>query len=631
VLEGDRYSFTFPGQQDPGTVVFRIGDLRHELRVEPVLRPTTKALRASVTPPSYLEIPARTVDLHSGVISAVEGSTLRIELEMSRPLQEGSYGPTRAMTTDEASSAPAAHAAIQGELTISGELASTPELHVDAMPFEIPFAWRDRLGLEGESGFRVRVDALQDAPPVCYLQGIERQLVMLPEETLDFEVLSEDDFGILSCGLEWTGQFTRPTDETPAQGELPLGEGAPDERRILRSASFSPAAFGISPQKILLRGYAEDRFPGRGRIYSDPVVLHVLTRDEHAQMLKSQFDRLISELEDLARRELGLLEENERLERLDGNELQNDASRDRLREQEREEAETGQRMENLKQQMEQLMKDATRNGDIDPKTLQKMAESLKSMQELAETDVPEIKDKLADSQEQSNTPEKSKEDVEQAVAQQKKVVEKMQETIDKANEANRRFEAGTFVNRLKKAAAEENGIVGSLREAFERLLGLKTPALDPSEARRLVENSRQQMETAADVRWIQEDLGHFHARTQAEAFKQIMDEMRDSGIHIGLEEIRVKLSDNRSFEAAEAAKTWADKLTEWAAKLEGEKDSGGDGGGDGGAPNAEDEDFEFMLRVMKMIQQEQDLRARTRALEQLRRDHQKDDPDFNNP
>ena len=33
----------------------------------------------------------------------------------------------------------------------------------------------------------------------------------------------------------------------------------------------------------------------------------------------------------------------------------------------------------------------------------------------------------------------------------------------------------------------------------------------------------------------------------------------------------------------------------------------------------EDEDFEFMLRVMKMIQDEQDLRAQTRSLEQKRR------------
>jgi hypothetical protein len=140
------------------------------------------------------------------------------------------------------------------------------------------------------------------------------------------------------------------------------------------------------------------------------------------------------------------------------------------------------------------------------------------------------------------------------------------------------------------------------------------------------------METASDVRWIQEDLGHFFARTQTETFKQIMEEMRESGIDMGLEEVRQRLSNNRSFEAAEASKKWADKLNEWAAKLEGEKDEGGDGeGGGDGAPDAEDEDFEFMLRVMKMIQQEQDLRARTRALEQLRRDHQKDDPDSNDP
>ena len=38
-LEKDSYHFTFPGQQDPGTIVFQVGDLRHEFRVEPVPRP----------------------------------------------------------------------------------------------------------------------------------------------------------------------------------------------------------------------------------------------------------------------------------------------------------------------------------------------------------------------------------------------------------------------------------------------------------------------------------------------------------------------------------------------------------------------------------------------------------------
>jgi hypothetical protein len=630
VLEGDRYRFTFPGQQDPGTIVFRIGDLRHEMRVEPVLRPATEAVRAVVAPPAYLGIGERTVDLAAGVLSAVQGSQLRIELEMNRALQSGTYGPTRVLAMSDAPAA-ATHSPLEGELSINGNLASTPEITIGAVPFEIPFSWQDRLGLQGESGFRLRVDALTDAPPTCYLQGVERQLVMLPEETIDFEVLCEDDFGVKSAGLEWNGQFTRPTDEAPAKGELPLGGGGPEQRRLLAKAAFSPAAFGIAPQKVLLRGYAEDRFPGRGRIYSEPVVLYVLTRDEHAQMLKNQFDRQITELEDLARRELGLLEENERIEKLDGTELQTDENRERLQDQEQEEAETERRMESLKQQMEKLMKDAARNGEIDKETLRKMAESLKSMQELAENDVPGVKEKLGDSQEQSNTPEKSQQDVEKAVEQQREVVEKMQEAIKKANDANRRFEAGTFVNRLKKAANEQEGIVASLREAFERMLGLKMRSLDPSEARRLGENSRQQAETASDVRWIQEDLGHFYARTQTETFKQIMEEMRESGIDMGLEEVRLRLSNNRSFEAAEASKKWAGKLSEWAAKLEGGEDDQGGGDGGGGAPDSEDEDFEFMLRVMKMIQQEQDLRGRTRALEQLRRDHRKDGPDSNNP
>ena len=617
-LDKQSYRFTFPGQQDPGTIVFKIGDLRHELRVEPVMRPSAESVRAVVIPPAYLGIPERTVDLNTGVLTVVEGGKIRVELEMSRPLASGSFGPTRGLSLVEGVDAPA-HTLMQGALEISGQVARTPLMDIGAMPFEIPFAWADKLGLAGETGFRLRVDALKDAAPTCYLQGIDRQKVMLPEETIDFEVLAEDDFGVKTTGIEWTGQFSRPTNEAPAKGELKLADGAAEERRMMRNAAFSPAAFGITPQKITLRGYSEDQFPGRGRVYSDPVILYVLTRDEHAQMLKSRFDRQITELEDLARRELNLLEENQRIERIDGDDLQKDENQKRLESQEQEEAETKRRIDDQSQQMEQLMKDAARNGDIDKKTLQKMAESLKSMQELSKDDVPKVQEKLGDSQEQSNTPEKSGEDVAKAVEEQKKVVEKMQKAIEKANDANRRFEAGTFVNRLKKAAGEENGIVSSLKERFERILGLKSQALDPSDIRRLTENSRQQLDTASDVRWIQEDLGNYFARTKTDTFKAILDEMRESNIDIGLDEVRNGLAANHSFEAAEQAKKWADKLTEWAKKLEGEKDGEAGGEGEGGAPDAEDEDFEFMLRVMKMIQQEQDLRSRTRALEQLRR------------
>ena len=174
---------------------------------------------------------------------------------------------------------------------------------------------------------------------------------------------------------------------------------------------------------------------------------------------------------------------------------------------------------------------------------------------------------------------------------------------------------------MKKAASEQNGIANSLIEAFSRLLGAKPGNLDPADNRKITEAAGQQSNTASDVRWIQEDLGHYFARTKNEIFQEVYDAMRESRIDVALDEIRSLLTENHSYLATENSKKWADQLNDWAAKLDGElkKDDAGGGGGGGGGPSPEDEDFEFMLRVMKMIQQQQDLRARTRALEQFRR------------
>ena len=616
---GDRYVFRFPGQQDKGTVVFRIGDLRHTLVVEPLQRPGVLSTRAFVSAPDYMGLPDRIVELTTGELNLVEGSVVSFEMDLSRGVRSGSYGPSKAFGEMPTG---AGFEPMAGQLAVSDRKAKTSELTVGQIPFELPFSWVDEFGLSGGSYFRLRVDAVKDAPPVAYTQGLERQKALLPEESMDFEILCEDDFGLKEVGIEWQSLVALPGEVPETTGELILAKGAPEERRIMKPVVFSPAAFGIGPQRLALRAFSEDLYPGRGRVYSEPVILYVLTREEHSQLLKSQFDRAISELEDLARKELNLLDENQRLDNLDADELEKEENRKRLDAQEQAESENAQRMEDLKEKMEEVMKGATRNGEIDKETMKKMAGALKSMQELAEKDIPEVRDELREAQEPSNTGEKTKEDVKQAVEKQKEVVEKMKEALEQANDANKRFEASTFVSRLKKAAAEQNGIAGTLIETFSRkLLGMRHDELAPSDQMKLTDTSRQQSLTGADVRWIQEDLGHYHARTGDAAFKGIMDQMRDSKIDMGLEDVRAKLLLHHSFMATEGAKLWAAKLEEWAAILGDEMNKeGGGGGGEGGGPSPEDEDFELMLRVMKMIQQQQDLRARTRVLEQLRRD-----------
>lgn len=619
-LSADRYVFRFPGQQEKGTVVFRIGDLRHSMVVEPLQRPAVLSTRALVASPDYMNLPERTMELTTGELSLVEGSRLTFEMDLSRKVRSGAFGPGK--PSGETAPESAGFEPMKGELEVSGQKVRTAKIAVGSVPFELPFSWVDEFGLTGGSDHRLRVDAVKDAPPVAYTQGLERQKAILPEESMDFEILCEDDFGLKEVGIEWQSLVSSPGEIPQVTGELVLAEGAPEERRIMKPVVFSPAAFGIGPQRLALRAFSEDLYPGRGRVYSEPVILYILTREEHAQLLKSQFDRAISELEDLARKELNLLDENQRLDNLDADELEEDENRKRLDAQEQAESENAQRMEDIKEKMEDVMKGSTRNGEIDKETMKKMADALKSMQELAEKDIPEVRDKLREAQEPSNTAEKTKEDVKGAVEKQKEVVEKMREALEKANDANKRFEASTFVSRLKKAAAEQNGIAGTLIETFTRkLLGKRHDELDPSDQMKLSDTSRQQTLTASDVRWIQEDLGHYHARTGDAAFQSIMEQMRDSKIDLGLEEVRTKLLLHHSFTATEGAKFWAGKLEEWAAILGDElSKEGGDGGGSGGGPSPEDEDFEFMLRVMKMIQQQQDLRARTRVLEQLKRD-----------
>ncbi|MGB6221783.1 hypothetical protein [Haloferula sp.] len=628
------YRFEFPGQQDPGNVKIEVGDARHDIFVIPSLRPSIANTFAEINYPDYLELDNRILDVPTGVITVVEGSQVQLTIESSRVLSSADFGPIGVTSPTLVSSDPdalpvAPPSSISSEIEamqVRGTSASTGFLSVETGSIDVPMSWRDELGLSGAQGFSLRIDTLRDEAPSSYLQGVQSQRVMLPEETIDLEILAEDDFGLKEYGFEWQGEHTRPTDAAPATGFLRLEEGNPSLARASKPAAFSPLAFGIAPQKLILRAYAEDYLPDRGRVYSQPIVIHVLTRDEHAQMLKNQFDRAISELEDLARRERNLLEENQRIERLDGEELQTEEAQERLGKQEEAERQQAEQMTELAEKMEELLKDSSRNGSIDKETLKKMAETSQAMRELGEKEMPQVEESLGEAQNQKNTEEKSEQDVKKAVEQQKKNLEKMQETIDKANDANQNFEASTFVNRLKKAATEEDGIAVTALSSNKNF-GLHPMELDPADLGVLADISRQQSDTASDVRWIQEDLGHFYTRSNKQEFREILDEMISSDIDLALEDIRTRLTQNHGYIAATEAKKWAAVLREWAEKLEGSQDSqgGGGGGGDGGG-DGEDEDFEFMLRVMRMIQQQQDVRARTRALETLRRSFETGDP-----
>jgi len=645
-LDEKGYRFEFQGQQSRDVLTLRVGDALHRIRIEPEIRPELTALDAKVTLPAYLQLEPKTIDIRSGTLSALAGSTIELEGTFSRDLKSATGTVTALPSDDEVVSTFEEASETETEqpaplpdptplkLTISEDRITSSPIELGEFRVEIPLQWTDVKGLESSTSFNLKIQTAHDQAPLVYTQGIERQIVILAGETLEFEVMTEDDYGIQEIGLMWQGEFTKPTDESPASGELLLKQGSPSNSRLSELAIFSPKTHGIVPQKLSLVGYAQDFKPERERSLSEPIIIYILTEDEHAQLLKQRFDRLIGELEDAARREQNNLDTNERLDQLNKPEdLQNEENKEKLAQQEDAEDQNAEKMEEIAKKMEELFKDAARNKSIEKETMKKMADSLQNMKELAKQDLPEIEKKLNESQDNKSTPEKAKKDLQEAIEKQKEALKKMQETIKKANEANNNFEASTFINRLKRAASDEDGISNKLvssmtgqnsesKKAATPLLGAaaESDTFDPVFRRMIEMLGTQQRRTGSDVNWIQEDLANFYARTQKEIHKEIVDDMKRSEISLKLEGLQTRISKNRSFTAALEAKKWGAQLREWAKKLKGTPPdaAGGDGGGEGGA-SPEEKDFEFMLKVMRMVQAEQDIRSRTRSLEQLMR------------
>ena len=630
-LEDDAYTFQFPAQRAAGKLYLEADDAHYSFQVEPLIRPSMEQIHASVQLPSYLERPDTIIDVRSGFSSILEGSEVTIQATTSRALSVATASATTlkeqvAAPENDPNSAEESSGPLPINIQINDRNITSAPIKMGPSPLSIPIEWTGIHGLKSDKPFKLRLENSQDQAPSTYLQGLERQHIMLAEETVSFEILAEDDYGLKSCGISWQGEFTKPTSGSPASGSLTLKKGSPTQTNINTPFALSPANLSIQPQKLIVRSWAEDYKPERGRIYSEPITLYILTTDEHAQVLKNQFDRIIGELEDIARKEQNLNDENQRLERKSGKELQTEAERKKLQKQQTAESENKERMEKLSENMEQLFKDAVRNGDIDKEVLKKMADAQQSMRELAEQDLPQVEQKLQDSQSQTNTEEKAKKDLQEAIEKQKQAIEKMKQALKDANEANKNFEAGTFVNRLKRAASEQDGVAASFIDVIDTVIGANFEILDPVEQRFIKQSAAQQRQTAADIRWIQEDLIHYYARTQKEEHKKLSNAMIESRIDEAMEQLSSRIDTNLSYTSIGQSKKWAKQLREWAKELKGSDGGAGGGGGGGGGQDQAEKDFEFMLKVMRMVQTEQDLRERARALENLKRSIQTDIP-----
>jgi hypothetical protein len=372
-LQDGCYEFDAPPQIGDEPLDMRVGDARQTVRLAPVLRPELTSITADVALPEYLGRPERLKkDVRGGSVSLVKGCRAIFVAKASRALN-------------------AAQVNGRSQKPVAATIRSPEILVKDAR--DVEFRWEDEYALQGREPFTLKVGACDDEPPTLACEDLPRMKVVLDSEQLLFQVKAQDDFGVKRIGMQWRTAEGSPV-ASPIRGERVVAAGGHDKTLIDARATFSAKSLGIKPQPIELRVYAEDYFPGRARVTSPPALLYVLDPVQHAIWLTEQLSRWHRQSLEVRDHEMRLHETNKQLRGLPPAELDRPATRRRIEKQAAAERANARRLDNLVAAGQELVRQASRNPEFGVGHLERWAEMLQILKDIAANRMPSVADLL---------------------------------------------------------------------------------------------------------------------------------------------------------------------------------------------------------------------------------------------
>ncbi len=383
----DEYSFQLSALTTPGTMKVRIGDVRESVNVLPAPRPELTSMSARITLPDYLQY-SHTLqqDARSGTVSAVKGSTLAFDGEITRELSDVTIS--------------------SGTVTADGARIQTSEqLIEDSTTLELQ--WTDELGLSSRQPFPISIRATDDLEPQIACIQDDIQQVVLSTDVITFSLSATDDFGVESMGLEWSG--VAPAVHNPASepSHKLVQAGGPEKQSLNTQATFCAASDGVAPQSLKMRAWAKDYKPERGRVYSPEFVLHVLSPEDHAVWLADQLRRWTSRADDVYEQEMRLHDANRELRRMDPDSLASTESQQRIQRQSAAERTNAQRLSQVTTQGDNLIRQALKNEEMLVGHLETFAQSLQQLKDIAENRMPTVSDLLTQAAQSASQQAKS--------------------------------------------------------------------------------------------------------------------------------------------------------------------------------------------------------------------------------
>lgn len=463
---------------------------------------------------------------------------------------------------------------------------------------------------------------------------------MLEDTSIELEVEAADDFGLKELGVEWQGEKSFYDEkEAPAagmenpekagkpvpgpHGETVLKTGSPTQTGLKGTFLFQANALKLSPQRVVVRGFTQDYKPGGKKVYSEPMIIFVLSKSEHAQMIRNELERIAGELEGMIRRMDAMTDEAKRLKAQEDKELNNSESQQRLHALADEERSNRRELNELLNRSETLFKEASRNSQIDPAGMKEFMKGISMLKPIPNSSMRNAQKKFRDSTSENRSPQENRQSLDDAEQAHSDATQALKDAMNQLSKSAQDMEASTFVARLRQAAYKEDSIANALAGQLNTIVGLTMDELDPSTRREMETIATLQNASTQDIGWILEDLNYYKSRTEERIYTDLFNQMTAFSLREKLDLVHGNILNSITAQSLDESRLYAATLRHWAQLIDDFKKSrggGGEGGGGGGEQDSiSDADFEFMLKIIRMIQQEQDIRMRTRAAEQEHR------------
>jgi len=587
-------TFHYPGQTQKRALHIAVGDVTRTMRIEPEIRPDLREARVKLALPDYLQYPPLEEKIEGGGLAFLPGTTATFTGEAVREL-----GSAR----------------LEGEkgtaLAIDGSRFKTGPMLLE-MERDVTFTWQDSLGLAGATPYSIHLTPREDAPPNIEVRGLEAAIGILPEETVPIDLVATDDYGVRRVAFAWQTASASPDDPPGTIHEIKVADGKPQALTVTGHYDFSPTILNIPEETtVLVRGLATDYFPSREPTSSPVYRIHVLSRESHAMLVHDQFDKMLAQLEDLTRREEGILQAGKGVRAQAPDKLAGDESAQKLAEQSGEQKENAGQLKNLASQMAAMLAEAMRNPLISADTLKEWANHVEQLNQIASGAMPTAAKSLDAAR--GDAGERAAQ-LDEALAQEQAILSAMLEMEKKGNESLESLMAQTLAARLRRAAGTEREIAGDFLKMLPDTIGMTAAEL-PDGAREMVESMTARHDAVTvEADRLQQEISRLFDRTNLNRYGDVAHEMDSTKTIDELTGLGKLVKQDIGVQSIDGARHWGDQFDKWADRLSASDKSQASGspGGQGGAAAQ----LQALLALMRLRQAQDQLRDQTSALDE---------------